>query len=71
MLWNKRLSILKLCIIFITILTKFFYCHTWKTQDLQQFIVLIIFEITKKIPHCGKISAEFIHIVILLLQNLL
>jgi hypothetical protein len=48
--WNKQLSILKFRIILVDLLPKFFYSHTWTSQVLQRFIVLIILKIIKKSP---------------------
>jgi hypothetical protein len=71
MFWNKRLSILKFHIIFVAMLPKFFYNHTWNNQVLQHFIMFIIFKTTKKCCHCDlRISVGFIHNGILLLRSL-
>jgi hypothetical protein len=66
MFWNKRLSILKFHIIFVTMLQKFFYSHTWNV--LQWFLVFIILKTSIKILHYVlRISARFIHNGILVL----
>jgi hypothetical protein len=53
--WNKQLFILKLCIIFVVVLPKFFYSNTWNTKVLQRFLVLIHLKINKKISTVIKI----------------
>jgi hypothetical protein len=69
--WNKRLSRLKFCTIFVTMLPKTIYSHTWNIQVPQLFIVLIILKTTKNFLHNErKTSAGFVHIGILLLWSL-
>jgi hypothetical protein len=69
MFWNKRLSILKFPIIFVTMLPKFFYSHTFKSQALQRFLGFIILKtIIKKFHYGLRIFAGFIHNGIFLLR---
>jgi hypothetical protein len=71
MLWNKWLSILKFHIIFVVLLPKFFYSHTWNSQVLQSFLCFISIKTTIQFLHCGlRISAGFIHNGILLLWSI-
>jgi hypothetical protein len=72
MFWNKWLSILKFPIIFVTMLPKFFYRHTFSSQVLQQFFGFIILKTIIKFLHYGlRIFAGFILVGILLLQSIL
>jgi hypothetical protein len=48
MFWNKHLSVLKFCLIYVAMLPKFFYSQTWNSQVLERFLVLIIFKTSKK-----------------------
>jgi hypothetical protein len=69
MFWNKWLSILKFPIIFIAMLPKFFYNHTFNSQVLQRFLGCIILKTIIKFLHYGlRIFAGFIHNGILLLH---
>jgi hypothetical protein len=71
MFWNKRLSILKFPIIFVAMLQKFFYSHTFNSQVLQRFLDFIILKTIIKFVHYGlRIFAGFIHNGILLLQSI-
>jgi hypothetical protein len=71
MFWNKRLSILKFPIIFIAILSKFFYSHTFKSQVLQRFLGFIILKTIINFPHYSlRIFAGFIHNGILLIRSI-
>jgi hypothetical protein len=69
--WNKQLSILKFHIIFVSMLPKFFYSHTWNNQVLQRFLGFIILKtIIKFLNHSLRIFAGFIHNGILLLWSI-
>jgi hypothetical protein len=69
--WNKRLSIVKFPIIFIAMLPKFFYSHTFKSQVLQWFFGFIFLKTIIKFPHYSlRIFAWFIHNDILLLRSI-
>jgi hypothetical protein len=71
MFWNKWLSILKFLYIFVAMLSKFFYSHTYKSQVLQQFLGFIILKtIIKFIQYDLRIFAGFIHSGIMLLQSI-
>jgi hypothetical protein len=68
MFWNKRLSILKFPIIFVALLPKFFYSHTFRSQVLQRFLGFIILKTIIKCVHYGlRIFAGLIQNGILLL----
>jgi hypothetical protein len=71
MFWNKQLSILKSPIIFVAMLSKFFYSHTFNSQVLLQFLDFIILKTIIKFLQYGlRIFAGFILISILLLQSI-
>jgi hypothetical protein len=71
MFWNKRLSILKFPIIFVAMLPKFLYSHTFKSQVLQQFLGFIILKTIIKFLHYSlRIFAGFVHNGILLLRSI-
>jgi hypothetical protein len=71
MFWNKRLSILKFPIIFVVILPKFFYSHTFNSQVLQQFLGFIILKTIIKFLHYGlRVFVGFILVGILLLWSI-
>jgi hypothetical protein len=71
MFWNKRLSIIKFPIIFVAMLLKFFYSHTFNSQVLQWFLGFIILKTIIKFLHYSlRIFAGFIHNGILLLQSI-
>jgi hypothetical protein len=70
MFWNKRLSIHKFQYIFVAMLSKFFYSHTYKSQVLQWFLGFIILKtIIKFVQYSLRIFAGFVHKGILLLQS--
>jgi hypothetical protein len=71
MFWNKRLSILKFLYIFVAMLPKFFYTHTYKSQVIQWFLGFIILKtIIKFVKYDLRIFAGFVHSGILLLQSI-
>jgi hypothetical protein len=71
MFWDKRLSILKFPIIFVTMLPKFFYSHTFNSQVLQWFLgFIILWTIIKSIHYGLRNFAGFVHNGILLLQSI-
>jgi hypothetical protein len=71
MFWNKWLSILKFSYIFVAMLPKFFYTHTYKSQVLQRFFGFIILNIIIKFVQYGlRIFACFVHSGILLLWSI-
>jgi hypothetical protein len=71
MFWNKRLSILKFPYIFVTMLPKFFYTHTYKSQVLHWFLGFIIVKtIIKLVKYNLRIFVGFIHSGILLLRSI-
>jgi hypothetical protein len=71
MFWNKQLCILKFAIIFVAMLPKFFYSHTFNNQVLKWFLGFIIPKTIKKFLHYGlRIFAGFIHNDILLLWSI-
>jgi hypothetical protein len=71
MFWNKRLSILKFPIIFVAMLQKFLYSHTFNNQVLQPFLDFIIHKtIIIFLNYSLRIFAGFIHNGILLLRSI-
>jgi hypothetical protein len=71
MFLNKQFSILKFPIIFVAMLPKFFYSHTFKSQVLQWLLGFIILKIIIKFLQCGlRIFAGFIHNDIVLLWSI-
>jgi ribosomal protein L39E len=71
MFWNKRFSILKFSYIFVAMLPKFFYTHTYKSQVLQRFLSFIIFKTIIKFVQYGlRMFAGFVYSGILLLRSI-
>jgi hypothetical protein len=71
MFWNKRLSILKFLYIFVAMLPKFFYSHTYKSHVLQRFFGFIILKTIIKFVQYGlRIFAGFVLNGILLLRSI-
>jgi hypothetical protein len=71
MFWNKLLSILKLPIIFVATLLKFFYNQTFNSQVLQRFLGFIILKTNTKFLHYNlRIFAGFVHNDNLLLRSI-
>jgi hypothetical protein len=69
--WKKRLSILKFLIIFVVVLPKFFYSHSFKSQVLQQFLGFIILKkVIKFVHYTLRIFAGFMHNGILILRSI-
>jgi hypothetical protein len=68
MFWSKWLFILKFLYIFVAMLPKFFYTHTYKSQVLQRFLGFINLKtIVKFVKYGLRIFAGFIRSGILLL----